>query len=119
MLRRDIAYKLTLEQIGGNLRNLRYMTSVAIPGIYNILSHHYGLGRGPATMEGMKDAMFDFISEELGGVEPTFVSEEAMDWWEGLSDSYFTDLNFQGNKVDGGELKFKDEYNFDGPLFED
>lgn len=118
MSTKNTAYNLTMKQIGGNLRNLRYMTSVAIPGIYNILSHHYGLGRGPEVMEGMKDAFFDFIAEEYG-YEPTFVDEEAMDWWTGLSDDYFTDKNYRGDISPAGELSFKKEYIFKGPLFED
>lgn len=112
------AYKLTLQQIDGNIRNLRYLTSVAIPGIYSIISHNYGLGRSQDVIDGMMEAIFDFICEDSGGVEITFVSVEAMEWWYGLKDEYFEQNNRQGDLA-SGNLCYKEEYVFNGPLFEE
>ena len=65
----------------------------------------------------MKDAIFDFISEViLGNIEPTFSSEEAYDWWEGLNDSYF-----ESRENGRGEtnIELKDEKKTPFPLFEE
>lgn len=86
----DKSYKITLRLIDDNPRNLRYLIEVTIPGIYPDLVQNYGLGRSEEVINGMKDALYDFISEEFfGGTEPTFTNEETYEWWENLNDSYF------------------------------
>ena len=119
MSKKLMAYKITLQQIDGNIRNLRYLTSVMIPGIYSILVHNYGLGRSEDVMEGMKDAIYDFIAEEFG-FEPTFESEESYDWWNGLCDDWFNQNFYSQRREDyEGDLYLKTEHKFEGYLFEE
>jgi len=115
MSKKQKAYNLTLKQIDGNIRNLRYLSNMAIPGIYSILSWNYGLGRSNEVVDGMKEAIYDFVAEDFG-FEPTFETEESMDWWSGLCDDWFE----QGwhKDGDGGNLSLKKEHELTGFLFE-
>lgn len=113
------SYNLTLHQLDGNLRNLRYITEVAIPGIYSIISWNYGLGRSQEVIDGMKEAIFDFIGEQMG-YEPTFETDESYEWWNGLCDDWFeqpSHYNFT-NKNYQGDLRLKEEHKLNGFLFE-
>jgi hypothetical protein len=109
------AYNITLKLIDGNIKNLRYLNDLVIPGIYSTLSWNYGLGRSDEVIKGMKDAIFDFSAEEFG-FEPTFDSEESYDWWESLCDDWFE----QGWSKDGagGNLHLKEDKKLKGFLFE-
>lgn len=87
----DKAYKLTLKQIDNNLKNLRWLEQ-AVLGIYLTLAFNYRLGRSDVVLKGMKDAMMDFISDNVfSGTEPEFASPEAYDWWENLIDASFVE----------------------------
>lgn len=112
----DKAYKITMLQIDGNIRNLRYLVKVTIPGIYSILSHNYGLGRSDEVVNGMKEALYDFICEEFG-YEATFTSDETLEWWTGLCDDYF-EQGWNKSK-EGGNLSLKKEYELTEPIFEE
>lgn len=103
------AYDITTFLIDKNIRNLRYLSSITIPGIYSSLVTNYALGRNNEVSRGMKDALYDFISENIfGGMEPTFETQESYEWWENLSDEYFNEK---------GELK--PEYRIRTQIFEE
>jgi len=78
----DKAYHLTMKLIDNNLRNLRY-TDVYIPGIIGIFPN-YGIEIDQDSIDGFKEAIEDFLAEELG-FEPTFADDKAYDYWQNLS----------------------------------
>lgn len=110
------SYDITTTLIDGNEKNLRYLISVTLPGIYGILSENYRLGRNDTVVRGMRDSIYDFICEEvMGGCEATFATQETYEWWNNMSDHYFYSC---GEKCDvNGHIK--KEYQIEGPIFED
>jgi len=82
----DKAYNVTIKLIDGNIKNLRY-PQVWIPGIIDTFSH-YGIEVTSLTIDAFKHAVEDFLGKEFS-CEPTFVNEEAYNYWDTLSvDTY-------------------------------
>lgn len=103
----DRAYDITMHELEGNVKNVRYVGQVVIPGLYPTLAHNYGLGRSDEVVKGMKDALFNFIGEYMyDGIEPEFASDEAFEWWEGLNDSFFETMPSGYHE---GELRLKEK----------
>jgi hypothetical protein len=100
---RDKAYRVTIKLIDDNPKNLRHLVELTIPGIYFSLVQNYGLPyENQEVIDGMKDALYDKISEFFfGETEPTFTNEETYEWWENMDPSYFYMDNAKyGNKSD-------------------
>lgn len=89
-MERNKAYRTALHLIGDNVTNLRYLSSLAIPGIYQAMTENYGISRSDEAVEALKLAIYDFVSEHVfGGCEPTFATKESYEWWFALNDASF------------------------------
>jgi len=112
------AYKIAIEQLDNNPKNLRLLGCNTIPGIYGFIVQNKGLGRSDQIVYGIRDAIYDFVCDTVAeGMEVSFASMESYDWWSNLGDHYFE--TSKNNDSNYKNFKMKSGYMIEGPIFED